>query len=79
MRSVVLALLIVAPAAAQSPYLEGKELQEAIAGCQHGCMVLEPADVEAVKRELEKIVRDREEAAFKAGRADARERCASLI
>ena len=37
------------------------------------------AELDQMQAELNAIVRKREEAAFQAGRADARQRCASLI
>jgi hypothetical protein len=37
------------------------------------------AELDAMQAELSAIVRKREEAAYQAGRADARQRCASLI
>lgn len=37
------------------------------------------AELDQMQAEINAIVRKREEAAFQAGRADARQRCASLI
>lgn len=66
MRAVLLALLLVGPAAAQAP---GKPER----------VTFSRAELEQLQKELEAMVREREKAAFQAGRADARARCASLI
>jgi hypothetical protein len=66
MRFLILALLFVGPASAQAPEMGERA-------------TFTRAELDAMQQEMEALVRQREEAAFKAGRADARERCPSLI
>jgi hypothetical protein len=67
MRFLILALLFVGHVSAQAPEPTGERI------------VFTRAELDAMQQEMETLVRQREEAAFKAGRADARERCPSLI
>jgi hypothetical protein len=66
MRPLILAILISGTASAQAP-----ERGESVTFTR--------AELDAMQQQLEEVVTKREAAAFQAGRADARARCASLI
>lgn len=78
MRSLVLVFLI-APVSAQSPYLEGKELQEAISKCQGGCVVLNRQQASEFESQLDEILTRKQKEAFDSGVQYQRQACASLI
>jgi hypothetical protein len=79
MRVLLLTVLITAPVSAQSPYLEGKELQEAISKCQGGCVVLNRQQASEFERQLGEILTNKQAEAFKAGVRYQQQACASLI
>lgn len=69
-RSIALSLILaVLPAAAESP----------VAVHQDGSVTFSRERIEQLEKEFEALANARERAAFEAGRADARERCASLV
>lgn len=78
MRSLVLVFLI-APVSAQSPYLEGKELQEAIAKCQGGCVVLNRQQATEFESQLDEILTRKQAESFQAGVEHQKQACRSLI
>ena len=79
MRVLLLAVLITAPVSAQSPYLEGKELQEAIAKCQGGCVVLNRQQASEFESQLDEILTRKQAEAFQAGVDHQKQACRSLI
>lgn len=75
-----LAACFVTSAVPQDVFLTGEALQaETAKSCAEGCVTFSRQEAENFQAQLNKVLRQKQEEAFEAGRRDAKERCASLI
>lgn len=82
MRKLLLAALIAAGSAMaeDSPFLKGEAMAAEVAkNCADGCVVLSPAEAEALTLSIQEMVDEREQRAYDAGRKHEYESCRNRI